>query len=114
MLSRLDEKLRIGLLGHFLKNKLIFPKVSFKCNKLTEKPIIGVWRLDGCVDMRVCVCLVGACVWGFAPCGPSCFISLPYISVRLHSLVSLSALEAEAAAAAEGMYEALLSCLGDE
>lgn len=59
--------------------------------------------------------LVGACVWGFAPCGLSCFISLPYISVRLHSLsFSLSALEAAAPAVAEGMYEALLSCLGDE
>lgn len=67
------------------------------------------------MDMRVCVWMVGACVWGFAPCGLSCFISLPYISVRLHSLsFSLPALEAEAAAAAEGMYEALLSCLGDE
>ena len=55
----------------------------------------------------MCGCLVGACVLGFAPCGLGCFISLPYISVRLHSA-------AAAAAAAEGMYEALLSCLGDE
>lgn len=52
--------------------------------------------------------MAGARVRGFAPRGPSCFISLPYISVRL---LSLSALQA---AAAEGMYEALLSCLGDE
>lgn len=63
--------------------------------------------------------MVRACVKGFAPCGPSCFISLPYISVRLPSLslsLFLPALEAAAApaSAAEGMYEALLSCLGDE
>ena len=53
------------------------------------------------------------CVWGFAPRGLSCFISLPYISVRLSALEAPAA-AAAAAAAAEGMYEALLSCLGDE
>lgn len=121
MLNRLDEKQRIGLLDQFdKKNKkqTRLPRSSFQMkqtdrNKLTEKPIIGVCEEAGWM------CGYEECVHSGLRIGSFwtelLYFSALYICPPSLSPVSISALEAAApAAVAVGMYEALLSCLGDE
>lgn len=81
-------------------------------NKLTEKAIIGECEEAG----WMCGC--EGCVHSGLGIGSSWtelhYFSALYICPPSLSPVSSSALEAAAPAAAVGMYEALLSCLGDE